>query len=201
MWESLEAGKKSNVPAAPKVVPADEAVGESVGGWGALAQPTKSDAAASPSPPSPFVGLVHRVLRQSMEEMMFLPVEEREMVVATLDVLEPMKGTIQFVMSRKQARDIAMAIHAGVADDLSDQMTMDAVAELINTVAGQLASSLLPADQTFALGLPAVELRSHVACSEPVRSAFMEVVGEIFQMALSGQELLAACDAVGVAQA
>ena len=212
MWEDLEPEKKAAPP--PESTPTAEP-------WGGLEQPTPpagawggigADAAASVpawggSPAgnfssafqaneasNSFSNLLHQSIQQSMEEMVFLPVEKRTMLVAVLAVLEPIRGTLQFVMSQKQAHDIAVAMHACEPGDLTEQMTCDSVAELINTVAGQLASSLLPSDQTFTLGLPVVCFDGHVEHSEPTRAVFLEVVDEIFQLVVSGQELLALCD-------
>ena len=201
MWDDLE---KTKQPGSAAGAGADAGAGA----WGGL-----GGAPASPAPgawggvgggegggveaedgPGSFGALLHKIIRNSMEEMVFLPVEKRMMLVAALEVEEPVRGTIWFIMSKKQAGDVAMAMHNVEADRLTDQMTRDAVAELINTVAGQLASALLPADKTFTLGLPRVEYAGHVEHEEPVRGVFLEVADEIFQLAVTGTDLIALCD-------
>ena len=177
-------GGLGGLPASPAPV---------AGAWGGVGGFGGGGVEAEDEPGS-FGALLHKIIRNSMEEMVFLPVEKRMMLVAALDVEEPVRGTIWFIMSKKQAGDVAMAMHNVEADRLTDQMTRDAVAELINTVAGQLASALLPVDQTFVLGLPRVEYAGHVEHEEPVRGVFLEVVGEIFQLAVTGPDLIALCD-------
>jgi hypothetical protein len=177
------------------------------GGWGSLPEP---GGASAPSPcagvdnggtpvfsadglQNPLGDILHAAIRQSMEEMVFLPVGKRPMLVASLAVLEPVRGTIQFVMSEHQARDIATAIYGCTDDELTEAMLKDATAELINTVAGQLASTLLPPDQTFSLGLPRVEVDGYLETGEPTFSIFLEVVDDIFQMVILGGELVGLC--------
>ena len=186
MWEELEAQKN---PVASPIVPPSDAWGGSLSG--AASAPHLDNATSDH-----FGDLLHGAIRLSMEEMVFLPVEKRAMLIAALTVLEPVQGTIQFIMTPKQARDIAMAIHACEPDALTEKMVADSAAELINTVAGQLASTLLPPDQTFALGLPNVVVAGHVEHNEPVCALFMKLADEIFQLVISGQELIALCNPV-----
>ena len=185
MWEELEAQK--NPMASPSGTPSPA--------WGGL-----GEAAAPATPlddsttPDHFGDLLHGAIQLSMEEMIFLPVERRSMLIAALTVLEPVQGTIQFIMTPKQARDIAIAIHACEPDALTEKMVADSAAELINTVAGQLASTLLPPDQTFTLGLPHVVVSGHVEHNESVCALFMKLADEIFQLVISGQDLIALCN-------
>ena len=185
MWEELEAQKNPTV--CPSVPPIDA--------WGG------GLGSAAPSAPlldgetaDHFGDLLHGAIQLSMEEMVFLPVEKRAMLIAALAVLEPVQGTIQFIMTPKQARDIAIAIHSCEPDALTERMVSDSAAELINTVAGQLASTLLPPDQTFTLGLPNVVVAGHVEHNEPVCALFMKLADEIFQLVISGKDLIALCN-------
>ncbi len=184
MWEELESQKNPMV--SPSVPPTDA--------WGGGLDQSSPSAPLEGEKPDNFGDLLHGAIQLSMEEMIFLPVEKRAMLIAALAVLEPVRGTIQFIMTPKQARDIAMAIHACDPDALTEKMVSDSAAELINTVAGQLASTLLPTDQTFTLGLPTVLVTGHVEHHEPVCALFMKLADEIFQLVISGKELLALCN-------
>ena len=185
MWEELEAQKNPTVsPSAPPV----DAWGGGLGGEPPSSPPLDGETADH------FGDLLHGAIQLSMEEMVFLPVEKRAMLIAALAVLEPVQGTIQFIMTPKQARDIAIAIHSCEPDALTERMVSDSAAELINTVAGQLASTLLPPDQTFTLGLPNVVVAGHVEHNEPVCALFMKLADEIFQLVISGKDLIALCN-------
>ncbi len=184
MWEELESQKN---PVGSPMVP-------SGGAWGGDLAPPAMPSPLDSEKPDDFGDLLHGAIQLSMEEMIFLPVEKRAMLIAALMVLEPVRGTIQFIMTPKQARDIALAIHACEPDALTEKMVSDSAAELINTVAGQLASTLLPPDQTFTLGLPTVTITGHVEHNEPVCALFMKLSDEIFQLVISGQELIALCN-------
>ena len=184
MWEELESQKN---PVGGPIIPSGDAWG------GDLTSPAPS-APLDGEKPDDFGDLLHGAIQLSMEEMIFLPVEKRAMLIAALMVLEPVRGTIQFIMTPKQAREIALAIHACEADALTEKMVSDSAAELINTVAGQLASTLLPPDQTFTLGLPTVTVTGHVEHNEPVCALFMKLSDEIFQLVISGEELIALCN-------
>ena len=184
MWEELESQKN---PVGGPIIPSGDAWG------GDLTSPAPS-APLDGEKPDDFGDLLHGAIQLSMEEMIFLPVEKRAMLIAALMVLEPVRGTIQFIMTPKQAREIALAIHACEADALTEKMVSDSAAELINTVAGQLASTLLPPDQTFTLGLPTVTVTGHVEHNEPVCALFMKLSDEIFQLVISGEKLIALCN-------
>lgn len=137
-----------------------------------------------------FLAAVHQSLRQSVEEMIFMPVNKSAMLVALLPLLEPVEGKIQLVMPDMLARDITLSIYACEADKLTTQMVEDAVAELINTVAGQLVASVLSEDQTFTLGLPVVSRDSCLTYDATTRSAFLSIGTGTIEVNISGASLL-----------
>lgn len=73
-----------------------------------------------------------------------------------LAIHEPLQSTMQIVMDEDLGRLITATIWSRQKDSVDEQMCRDALAELLNTIAGRFMKALLPADQTFQLGLPEV---------------------------------------------
>ncbi len=175
MWEQLDAMKTAAAPQAS----------------------LNPEPAITPEQPEdPVAHLLHQSIARSMEEMTFLPVDRIAVMTASVSILQPVSGIIRLITTPDQAARLAAALHGGNATTLSPSMIRDAMAELINTIAGQLASSLLSADHAFALGLPDVTIAARTDFSEPTRTMFMKQDDQWLLLALSGADLFVLCNAL-----
>lgn len=74
---------------------------------------------------------------------------------ARIAVLQPVEGELTLLALEELAGEITEAVFGEADEDASpDDMAFDALAELINTIAGRLMAELILHDQTFELGLP-----------------------------------------------
>jgi len=133
---------------------------------------------------------VRASLRQSLEDMLFLPVAEEGMFMAELPVLSPIEGTVSILMTEPQARAMALGCYAVQPSDLTRDMVQDMVAELVNTVAGNLVASLLRSDQLFSLGLPSVTICNHIRHDHPQATFYIRLGNDVFQLVIAGDDLL-----------
>jgi CheY-specific phosphatase CheX len=135
--------------------------------------------------------VVSKAVRRSIEDMIFMPVEKATMLMASIQVLEPVNGRIGLIVDKRLARKMALDIHACDALALTDPMITDFVAELINTIAGQLMSDILPGEQLFQLGLPVVSQGDSLAYEAGSQAVFVQVRDCCIAVGLSGEALLA----------
>ncbi|HAS81514.1 MAG TPA: hypothetical protein DCS43_02250 [Verrucomicrobia bacterium] len=133
------------------------------------------------------VGLLQArmAIHTSLEEMLFLPVVDSSMLTVDVAVTSPVEGIVRIVLSEDQARAIAIAGYACEPEALTDSMMRDMAAELVNTVAGNLMSSVLPPDLVFSLGLPEVLLADRIAQLPQATTYFMRVGRELLQVVVS----------------
>ena len=133
---------------------------------------------------------VGHAVRRSIEDMIFLPVEKATMLMASIQVLDPVKGRVGLVVDRRLARQMALDMYACEPKELTDQMVTDFVAELINTISGQMMSDVLPDEQLFQLGLPDVTEGASLAYAGDTHSFFVQVKSCCVVVNLSGDSLV-----------
>lgn len=102
---------------------------------------------------------------ETFESMVFMdvvPVSKQEAdiqaqgrVWSCIDVKSPLKTRLSLIIPEDLAREITFDI-LGFEDEgeLSMEMLVDVMAELINTIAGRFVAKVTPEDETFELGLP-----------------------------------------------
>jgi len=141
---------------------------------------------------------MHKAVAETIENMAFLealpsqeppPVEEGEMLRASLLMHDPVQGEFLLLMPRNLLLGIAEALFGLPVEELTEQLADDALLELLNTVAGQFLNEVIPG-QVYRLGLPEIEPSS----DEPLGNS--EIVwhflidDEGFSVAVSGTSLL-----------
>ncbi|KIH77579.1 Chemotaxis phosphatase CheX [Geoalkalibacter ferrihydriticus] len=75
---------------------------------------------------------------------------------ARLLVKDPLQGELYLLMPEELLREIAAGIYAAPPQDLASAKLSDILTELLNTIAGLFLARVLPANQTFELGLPEI---------------------------------------------
>lgn len=107
---------------------------------------------------------IFSALSTTLENMAFMEVEleaegaqtypAEEIIVSRLLIHDPIQGELYLGMPKLLLRKIASSVYIMPEEEISDQMVLDMVCELINTVAGLFLNAYLPGDQTYSLGLP-----------------------------------------------
>ncbi|MFH1139503.1 MAG: chemotaxis protein CheX [Pseudomonadota bacterium] len=78
-----------------------------------------------------------------------------EALWAGIDILEPCQVRLAICVPVQLAREIVVELFGlDSPEDAGQEMLLDAMAEIINTIAGRLMTSRLGPEQTLALGLP-----------------------------------------------
>ncbi len=108
--------------------------------------------------------MLHAVA-ETMENLAFmeaLPIEEEgapdpAAMTAALLFHEPYQGEIRIALPRRLLAEIAENLSGPGESELAEPLLKDVLAEILNTVAGRFLDELLPADQTFRIGLPELD--------------------------------------------
>lgn len=105
----------------------------------------------------------------------------------SLAIQAPLKSSMQLAMDEKLGRLITGTIWSMQIETVDEQMCRDALAELLNTIAGRFMKGLLPPEQTFQLGLPVV---SESCCPAGIgwKVFPFSLDGGMFQICLSAPE-------------
>jgi CheY-specific phosphatase CheX len=75
---------------------------------------------------------------------------------ASLPIIKPLTGRIEIQLSIDYARILAQSLFEGSDNKPTDDLVKDAVAEVLNTIAGRFMTQLVPPKEEFELGLPNV---------------------------------------------
>lgn len=121
---------------------------------------------------------------QELEEARRYPAEE--MTSSRLLIHDPIQGELYLLMPKPLLSKIVSSVYILPAEELSEQMLLDMLGELINTVAGLFLNAYLPEDQTYSLGLPEqVPVGKEDGPFDMQRWDF-QVENDLFSLALAG---------------
>jgi hypothetical protein len=150
---------------------------------------------------------------RTLEGMLFmeaLPAEEgfidknADLFWASLPVKRPMSGRMAIVVPRSLLLSIVDGFYGEAGTEsafldgqelqVSDQIMLDTLAELLNTIAGRMMNLIVPANDIFELGLPEhgkgyPEVRKDTPCKEHV----FDIDDQFFSVVLEGEEILKLC--------
>lgn len=107
-----------------------------------------------------------------------------ETFCCSLAILAPVKNTMQIAMDEDLGKLITATIWSRQKETVDEQMCRDALAELLNTIAGRFMKAVLPEDQTFQLGLPEV-VESCCTFESDWQVFSFSLDGRMFQIALA----------------
>ncbi|HNV69325.1 MAG TPA: hypothetical protein PKO06_06465, partial [Candidatus Ozemobacteraceae bacterium] len=74
---------------------------------------------------------------------------------AIMDVLDPFTGPISLFIPKPLVARFAEGVLAVPAEEISQELLLDGLAETLNTLAGRLVARRLSADESYKLSLPA----------------------------------------------
>ncbi len=121
---------------------------------------------------------------KDIEEAQTYPAEE--MIVSRLLIHDPIQGELYLVMPKLLLRKIASSVYIMPAEEIADQMLLDMLCELINTIAGLFLNAYLPGDQTYSLGLPEEIPDGQVDSPFELKRWDYQVENDLFSLALAG---------------
>lgn len=114
---------------------------------------------------SKFAEIVLESCEVTFEEMLFYEVlmsenqtysELEDAIIYTIDVETPVHHSLCLVMSKSIVSEMADMLYAG-AMEITDEILVDFVAELLNTFTGRIVSGLFPDEQDIFLSIPKLE--------------------------------------------
>jgi CheY-specific phosphatase CheX len=118
--------------------------------------------------------------------------ETNEQLWAILPIIKPLSGEMVLSMTRECAQSITKNIYGtSEAEKLDDGADLDALAEILNTIAGRFVHALLPSNQGFDLGLPKTGRGTiPVPLSKTVTSISINAGGHFIRATVFGEEFL-----------
>ncbi|MGA1867406.1 MAG: chemotaxis protein CheX [bacterium] len=118
------------------------------------------------SPEEQLNTLMMRAVNEVLENMAFMevlpngeplrPEDIPNLTWSSLLVNDPVLGEFQLFMSKSLAMKIAESVYGLPEEELTDLILCDTLGEMLNTIVGRFFNAVLPAEQTFTLGLPEV---------------------------------------------
>ncbi len=129
-------------------------------------------------------------LKKTMEDMAFeeveflgcdmvTPVIPEENLWARLAILQPFAGEICIEVSAGYARLVTEALYGEVSEDVTDESVGDALAEILNTIAGVFMKEYTPHDKSFELGLPLIGKGAMTNVPQKILSLSFDVGGQV----------------------
>ncbi|MCD4687978.1 MAG: chemotaxis protein CheX [Desulfuromonadaceae bacterium] len=139
---------------------------------------------------------VCRAIATTLENMAFMEVSQEvegakrypaeEMAVTRLLVHDPVQGELYLLMPKPLLAKIVSSVYIMPEEELSEQMLLDMLGELINTVAGLFLNAYLPEDQTYSLGLPEQVLVGQEDSPFELKRWDFQIDNHMFSLALAG---------------
>jgi hypothetical protein len=107
---------------------------------------------------------IQQAIGATLENMAFMEVcrdltdavrcPPEEIVGSRRLIHDPVQGEFYLLMPAALLGRISSSVYIVPEEDLSEQMQLDMIGELINTAAGLFMNAYLPKDRTYSLGLP-----------------------------------------------
>lgn len=102
---------------------------------------------------SGFQQALNEAVAGTLEEMFFSEASPSDLLWAKVRVVEPLEGAVTLAFPRLLAEEMAASLMGGEGQ-VPERVLLDALAELVNTVAGKFMSLLVSEDTAFKLSVP-----------------------------------------------
>jgi CheY-specific phosphatase CheX len=117
--------------------------------------------------------------------------EEQNSLWTTIPINKPLRGELALVFDSGYARMLTESIYGDMEEiDMSAITILDAVAEIINTIAGRFIGGLISDDKGFELGLPNTGEGEPPVGDEAVMTLKFDLGSNILKAVVSGKDLL-----------
>lgn len=128
----------------------------------------------------------------TVEQMAFMPTSDSVTHIARIKIITPVKGELMLFINSNLAIALTRSIN-GIPE--TEKMTdktriVDAVAEVLNIIAGQFMKSLLPVDGDFSLGLPVTSMEKQLRIPSGIILRFYEINNMSISIGIKGKELI-----------
>lgn len=144
--------------------------------------------------------IIARVVIETIENMAFMEtiqtdqapetLEERDALKSSILVHDPFPGELRLIMSKELTVTIAEILYSPVDKKNIDQLLLDILAELLNTIAGRVMAELVPHERTFRLGLPETGMEFFPKTDSVSTRYNFETEGHYFSLIACGEALL-----------
>ncbi len=111
---------------------------------------------------------------------------EKEAVWAQLPLGAPLGGEARLQLTRTHAEALVRTVAWGNQEEVPEERLLDAVAELLNTLAGNMLCLLLPQEESFTLGLPKTGIGSMPELHQPILTCLFRVDEQYISLVFSG---------------
>ena len=112
-----------------------------------------------------------------------------EKIWAVIPIYSPIEGEFLLEVTKDYAREVTASVYGMVDEkETDDAATYDAIAELVNTIAGRFIQELIPQEQEFALGLPKTGTGSTPPDDLQVVSLSFSVDENVIRAVVSGDD-------------
>lgn len=135
---------------------------------------------------------------ETMENMAFEQVEtisgdgEAQLGInriwSALNIIRPVAGEITIELSADYSSTLTDSLYGSLEGNLNDEVISDALAEILNTVAGRFMTQLIPPAQKFELGLPRVGRGTRSAESSRQASLTFDIGGQYIRAGVWGDD-------------
>jgi hypothetical protein len=108
--------------------------------------------------------ILAQAVSETIENMAFMMVstetenpetmQSDECLKTSLLILEPYPGELGLIMSKKLLSKIAVSVYSLGEEEITENILIDVISELLNTITGSLIRRILPDNSEYKLGLP-----------------------------------------------
>ena len=108
--------------------------------------------------------ILTQAVSETIENMAFMMVtneaenpetmQSDECLKTSLLILEPYPGELGLIMSKKLLSKIAVSVYSLSEEEITENILIDVISELLNTITGSLIRRILPDNSEYKLGLP-----------------------------------------------
>lgn len=115
--------------------------------------------------------------------------DDQDQLWTTIPLLKPLRGELALVFDSGYARVLTESIYGDTEEvDMTAVTVLDAVAEIMNTIAGRFIGSLISEDREFMVGLPNTGQGEPPEFEDEVLTLRFEIGGNYLSAILSGDD-------------
>ncbi|MCX6640568.1 MAG: chemotaxis protein CheX [bacterium] len=118
------------------------------------------------------------------EGLMCLP-QSNEQIWAALNLIDPIQGEIIIEVPQGYAAMMTESLFGPADDPYAEDLLRDALAEVLNTLAGLFVKALIPSSREYSLGFPATGTGSSPNLQPGAKTWYFDLSGQIMTVTMS----------------
>ena len=107
---------------------------------------------------------------------------------AMCPLIHPLEGEIVILLAHKQAQEISESLFGFIEPDRSEEIINDALAEVLNTIAGCFMKALISPDQEYEIGFPQTGRGTPPIPQQMAVEMYYEMGNHIVKVMVGGSE-------------